>query len=308
MDRFEAWLEENDIGKVERNVSLKKHTTYRVGGICKYMIFPSDTKKLIKLLKILKEYEIKYKVLGNGSNTLFSDEPFEGVIIKLSNFDNLEVRRTTVKVGSGYNLMKLATLMVKKGLSGLEFATGIPGTVGGAVYMNAGAYKSDMGYIVKNIKVLTKEFQVITLTNRELDFHYRSSFLQRNKDYICLEATLSLKNGDKEEMQEIVKDRRTRRLESQPLEYPSAGSVFRNKEGYPASGKLIEDLGLKGYRINGAEVSMKHANFIINKENATAQDIRDLIEYVQEKVKEEYKIELKVEQEFVNWKKDETKE
>lgn len=304
MKQLEQWLKENNVGKVFRNVQLKKYTTYRVGGICRYMIFPNNTKELIRLLKVLKEYQIKYKILGNGSNTLFSDDVYEGVIIKLDAFNQLEIKDTTIRVGSGYNLMKLALLVSKKGLSGLEFATGIPGTIGGAVYMNAGAYKSDMGYVVKKIKVLTDEFQVITLRNSELDFHYRSSFLQKNKNYICLEATIKLKKGKKEEILELIKERKLRRMESQPLEYPSAGSVFRNKEGYPASGKLIEDLGLKGYHINGAEVSQKHANFIINKENATAKDIKDLIEYVKEKVKDTYQIELKVEQEFVNFETD----
>ena len=196
--------------------------------------------------------------------------------------------------------MKLASLAARKSLAGLEFASGIPGTVGGAVYMNAGAYKSDMGYIVKRVKVLTPDYRVITMTNRELDFHYRSSFFQKNKDYICLEATLGLTKGKKEELYKVNQERKQRRLESQPLEYPSAGSVFRNPEGLFA-GKLIEDLGLKGLTKGGAQISNKHANFIINIGNAKASDIKELIEFTKDAVLDKYNIELKCEQEFVNW-------
>ena len=166
--------------------------------------------------------------------------------------------------------------------------------------MNAGAYKSDMGYIVQSVRVLTPDCKIITFENREMDFHYRSSFLQKHPEYICLDAVIKLKKGDKELLDEVIKERRARRIESQPLEYPSAGSVFRNPEGNFA-GKLIEDLGLKGYRIGGAMVSEKHANFIINYDNATSDDIKNLIDYVHDRVMDEYNIDLKIEQEFVNW-------
>ena len=166
--------------------------------------------------------------------------------------------------------------------------------------MNAGAYKSDMGYITTNVTVLTDDLKIITLTNSEMDFHYRSSYLQKHKDYICLEAVLKLTKGDKKEIEAITKERRERRIESQPLEYPSAGSVFRNPEGMYA-GKLIEDLGLKGLTKGGAEVSLKHANFVINKDGATAKDIHDLIVFVHDAVLDRYSVDLKIEQEFVNW-------
>lgn len=294
------FIEENDIGKYLENVSMSKHTTYRVGGIAKVMVYPKDEKKLISLLRELKSKNILYKILGNGSNTLFSDKIFDGVIIKLDCFDDIKFFRNTIKAGSGVNLIKLSNMAVRKSLSGLEFATGIPGTVGGAVYMNAGAYKSDMGYIVKSIRVITPKLEIITMTNKELDFHYRTSFLQKNPGYICLEATLQLKKGDKNEMLELVRDRKERRLQSQPLEYPSAGSVFRNPENLFA-GKLIEDLGYKGLIRGGAKVSDKHANFIINYNNATSTDIKELIDFVKDEVLDKYGIELKVEQEFVNW-------
>ena len=294
------FIEDNDIGRYLENVSMSKHTTYRVGGIAKVMVYPKDEKKLIALLRELKSKNILYKILGNGSNTLFSDKTFDGVIIKLDCFDNISFFRNTIKAGSGVNLIKLSNMAVRKSLSGLEFATGIPGTVGGAVYMNAGAYKSDMGYVVKSIRVITPNLEIITMTNKELDFHYRTSFLQKNPGYICLDATFQLKKGDKNEMLELVRDRKERRLQSQPLEYPSAGSVFRNLENLFA-GKLIEDLGYKGLIRGGAKVSEKHANFIINYNNATSTDVKELIDFIKEEVLDKYGVELKVEQEFVNW-------
>lgn len=289
-----------DIGKIVENVPLSLHTTYKVGGVAKCFVYPQDTKKLIKLLKYIRKNNIKYKILGNGSNTLFSDREYDGIIIKLDRFDDIEIEGTTVTVGAGYNLIKLASLAAKKSLAGLEFASGIPGTLGGAVYMNAGAYKSDMGYIVKKVKVLTPDFKVINMTNRELNFHYRSSFFQKHSGYICLQVTLKLAKGKKEEILKVNRERKQRRLESQPLEYPSAGSVFRNPEGLFA-GKLIEDLGFKGLMKGGAQISSKHANFIINKNKATASDIKELIEFTKDAVEDKYNVKLKVEQEFVNW-------
>ena len=194
--------------------------------------------------------------------------------------------------------MRLANKVCKMGLTGLEFATGIPGSVGGAVYMNAGAYKSDLGYVISEVKVLTPDYKIKTLYNKDLDFHYRSSFLQANKDYICLEATIILRKGNKQEIIDTIEERKQRRLISQPLEYPSAGSVFRNPEGEFA-GHLIEEVGYKGKKVGDAEVSMKHANFIINTGHAKGEDIKQLIKEVQDKVKEKYNIELKIEQEFV---------
>lgn len=300
MDSIVVFIKDNNIGKYFENVSLSKYTTYKVGGVAKVIVYPKNEKKLIMLLKEIKRKNINYKILGNGSNVLFSSKTFDGVIIKLDYLDNISFFNHTVKVGAGVNLMRLSNLVMKKSLSGLEFASGIPGTIGGAVFMNAGAYKSDMGYIVKSIRVLTPSFEIITMTNKELDFHYRTSFLQKHKDYICLGATIQLKPGNKNEMLEIVRDRRERRLASQPLEFPSAGSVFRNPENMYA-GKLIEDLGYKGLIKGGAKISEKHANFIVNYNNATSEDIKGLIDFIKEEVKEKYNIDLKIEQEFVNW-------
>lgn len=294
------FIEKNFIGRYKENVDIATLTTYRTGGIAKIVVHPLNEKKLLLLLKTLKKEKIKFKVLGNGSNTLFSDDFYDGVIIKLDSLNEIKFTRNKIFVEAGASLIRVANMAVKKSLSGLEFATGIPGTIGGAIYMNAGAYKRDMGYIVESIKVITPKFEIITMTNRELNFHYRTSFLQQNKGYICISAILKLQKGDKKEMQEIVKDRMQRRMESQPLEYPSAGSVFRNPEGLFA-GKLIEDLGYKGLQKGGAKISEKHANFIINYNHATSKDIKDLIDFIKEEVKEKYNIDLKVEQEFVNW-------
>ena len=285
------------IGKVLSNVDLKKYTTYKLQEEAKGLVYPKDTESLIKLLKFLNDNDIKYKIIGNGSNLIFT-KYYDGILIKLDEFNNLKIEDNLVTVGAGYSLIKLSYKVANLGLSGLEFASGIPGTVGGAIYMNAGAYKSDMGYIVKDILVLTPDYHVITMNNKELDFHYRTSFLMKNSGFICLEVTLKLYKKEKNEILEIMEDRKQRRLETQPLEYPSAGSVFRNPENDYA-GRLIEAIGYKGKSVNGAKVSEKHANFIINTGKATGKDIKKLIFEIKEKVKKEYGIDLKIEQEIV---------
>ena len=294
-------IKRKNIGKVEENVSLKKYTTYCSGGNARAIVFPKSVDALVMLLNILKKSPIKYKILGNGSNLLFSDSLYDGILIKLSEFDNIKfIGKNKVRVGAGYPLIKLSLQTAKKGLTGLEFASGIPGSVGGAVYMNAGAYKSDMGYVVESVKVLTPDLNIINLVNKEMNFHYRSSFLQSHPGYICLEVTIELKVGKREAIEELIRERRKRRIESQPLEYPSAGSVFRNPPDNFA-GKLIEDVGLKGLKKGGAMISSKHANFIVNYKNAKSSDIKYLIDLAHDKVLEKYGINMKIEQEFVNW-------
>lgn len=301
MEQVIKQLEEMNIGKIECEVSLDKYTTYHVGGIASVMVHPKNIECLKKVLQVVKQNDIPFKVIGFGSNLLFSSKRYDGIIIRLDEFNELEyLTPCKVRVGAGYSLVKLSMQVAKKGLTGLEFASGIPGTVGGAVFMNAGAYKSDMGYIVQDVTVLTPSLRVIKLENKEMDFHYRTSFLKTHPDYICLEVVIRLDKGNKASIEEVIRDRRQRRMESQPLNYPSAGSVFRNPEGMSAW-KLIDDAGLKGFSVGGAKVSEKHANFIINYDHATGEDIKSLIEYVQKKVKEECQVDLKVEQEFVNW-------
>lgn len=291
-------IEKLNIGDIIENADLREYTTYKAGGKALAIVVPDDLNGLITLIKFLREKKVKYKILGNGSNLVFSDKGYNGVLIKLDNFNKLEFNDNYVTVGAGYSLTKLSLRTARRGYTGLEFASGIPGTVGGAIFMNAGAYKMDMGYITTTVKVLDPNLEVQILTNQDLEFHYRSSFLQKVKNYICIEATLLLRKGDTEAIMEVINDRKKRRIESQPLEYPSAGSVFRNPEGDYA-GRLIEEIGYKGYSIGDAMVSLKHANFIINKGNASGDDIKKLIKEIKTKVKEKYNIDLKVEQEFV---------
>lgn len=294
-------IKEENICKIDEGVSLSKLTTYRVGGKAPCIAYPKDINELVNLLKLLKSNGVKYKLLGNGSNLLFSDNDYQGVLIKLSEFNNIEfISKNKLRVGAGYSLIKLSLLTAKKGLTGLEFASGIPGSVGGAVFMNAGAYKSDMGYVVESVKVLTPNYEVINLENKEMNFHYRSSYLQKNRDYICLEVIIKLQVGKRDAIEEVIKERRERRIASQPLEYPSAGSVFRNPEGNFA-GKLIEDCSLKGMKRGGAMISDKHANFVVNYKDATSSDIKYLIDLAHDTVLEKYGIDMKIEQEFVNW-------
>lgn len=293
-------IKQQKLGRILEDVKLANYTSYRVGGCAKLFVYPNNIEKLIILIKLLQEYKVKYKVIGNGSNVIFSDQDYNGVIIKLDQFNSLKRDDNMITVGAGYNLKKLAYKMSKLGLSGLEFATGIPGSVGGAVYMNAGAYKTEMGTIISKVKVLTPNLEIKELTNKELDFSYRSSFFQKNPGYICLEATMVLEPGLKTKIMALVCERKQKRLLTQPLEYPNAGSVFRNPSNDYA-GRLIEDCNLKGYQIGGALVSPKHANFIINIDNATALDVKTLIYEVKAKVKTETGVDLLIEQEFVNW-------
>lgn len=280
-----------------KNVSLKKHNTYKIDAICNYLIYPKNETELIDLLKFLKENNIKYLLLGGGSNVILSKPYFE-VVIKLDRFNQIEIKDNKVVTGAGVSLVALSNRCMKEGLNGLSFAGGIPGCVGASAAMNAGAYKEDIAGIIKKVKVITPECDVKILYNRDLNYSYRNSFLKENKDYICVEVELELTYESSSKIKEVMDNRRQRRLESQPIDMPSAGSVFRNPEGLSA-GKLIEDAGLKGYTIGGAQISNKHANFIINIGNATYEDIIKLIEYTKEKVKEIYNIELVLEQEII---------
>ena len=282
------------------NESLKDHTTYKVGGTCKYFITPKDLEELINLIKYLRKNNMKYMILGNGSNSIFSSKEYDGVIINLSNLNSMKIEGDKIDVEAGYQLIKLSMDALNNGLSGLEFAAGIPGNIGGAIFMNAGAYKSDMSNLVETVTFLDENLELKTLPKEELDFSYRKSLFQKN-NYIIISTVLKLTPGDKDEIKALMDKRKQRRIDSQPLEYPSAGSVFRNPSEDIFAGKLIEDLGLKGYTIGGAQISEKHANFIINIGNATGEDIKALIDLVKSKVKEEYNIDLHVEQRFINF-------
>lgn len=289
----------NFIEKLEieykENISLENYNTYRLKVICDYMVFPKNYEQLIEILKFLKKNNIKYMILGNGSNIILECERFKGVIIKLKYFNKLEIKDSTIIAEAGCSLLNLSLEAINNSLSGLEFANAIPGDVGASVVMNAGAYNEDMSMVVKEVLVIDDKLQLKKMTNEELDFSYRDSFLKENSDYVVVSATFQLKPGNKEEMLDIIKRRIKIRKEMQPLEYPSAGSVFRNPDGTFA-GKLIEEANLKKMSVGGAEISEKHANFIINKGNATGKDILKLIDRVKKEVKNKYNIELTLEQ------------
>ena len=287
-------------GKVKENVDLKSYNTYKVSTISKYLIDVKSEELLVSLIKYLKENNINYFILGNGSNVVFPNEPFDGVIIKLNGLNAIDIDDDEVYVGAGVMLPKLVNETVNNCLCGLEWAAGIPGTLGGAVVGNAGAYLSEIFSFIEEIRVLENN-EIKTLKKDDVKYSYRYSSFKENKDVIILGAKLKLNKGSKDESEVLMKERLERRIKSQPLEYPSAGSVFRNPEGNYA-GKLIEDCGLKGKRIGGAMVSEKHANFIINYDNATPKDVRDLIKLVHDTVLKETNIDLVIEQELIDWR------
>ncbi len=288
------------IGKVLIHEKVCNYTTYKVGGKARAICFPNGENELIALLKILKERKIKYFVLGNGSNVLFSDNMYDGIIIKLDNFNKINIQDNIIEVGAGYPLVRLSRDAMRNSLCGLEFASGIPGTVGGAVFMNAGAYGEDMSKIVESVRVINDDLEIITLTNKEMKYSYRTSVLQEHLNYVCISCVLKLEKGNKEEIENIMNERLKTRRETQPLNFPSAGSVFRNPPGMYA-GKIIEEMGLKGYTVGKAMVSPKHANFIINTGNAKASDIKKIIDTIKAKALNKYGLKLRVEQRLINW-------
>ena len=287
-----------NFGKTFIDESLKKYTSYKLNENAKMVIIPTNLEKLLDLLKYIKENNLKYKILGGGSNVIFKHD-YDGIIIKLDNFNNINIMENIVEVGAGYNTIKLSMETAKKGLSGLEFASGIPGMIGGAIYNNAGAYNSDISYILEDVTVITPSLKIKKLMNKELKFNYRTSFFKESKDYIILSSTLKFKRKKFSEILDLIASRKQRRLISQPLEYPSAGSVFRNPY-LDYAGRLIEEVGYKWKNINDAEVSNKHANFIINKGNATGKDIIKLINEIKKVINQKFNIDLILEQEIVN--------
>ena len=285
--------------KISENASLKNLNTYKLESHAKYLIRVETLEGLINLLKYLKENHIHYFILGAGSNIII-DEYFDGAVIKLDGLRKIGVKDNIMTSEAGAMMGALSCASMDHNLTGLEWAINIPGTVGGSIIGNAGAYKSEMfDYLVK-IKVLNENLEIKELAKEEIKHTYRHTDL-KGKNWIVLEATFKLEKGNKEESMKLVKDRQERRNKTQPLDMPSAGSVFRNPEGDHA-GRLIEECGLKGKKIGGAEVSMKHANFIVNAGNATSNDIKNLIELVHTQVKEKFNIDLVLEQEIIDWK------
>ena len=277
-----------------RDEPMKNYTTFRIGGKADLLVKPKTYQQIAEIITLCKKYEVPYYVLGNGSNLLVSDEGYRGVIIHVYNqLADIKVEGNRIIAGAGAILSKVATVAMENSLTGLEFAHGIPGTLGGAVVMNAGAYNGEMKNVLISCEVMDEEGKVITLSKDELQLGYRTSIIQ-NKNYIVLRATMQLEKGEKENIKAYMKELMLRRKEKQPLDKPSAGSTFKRPEGYFA-GKLIMDSGLKGYQIGGAKVSEKHCGFIINTGNATCQDVVDLIRHIQKEVKRQFNVELKTE-------------
>lgn len=284
--------------KVRINEPMNRHTTFRIGGPADYFLLPSTAEEVKKILEICKEKELPYFILGNGSNLLVSDEGYRGVIIQLyRNYGGITVEGTNIRVAAGALLSQIASAAKNESLAGFEFAGGIPGTLGGAVVMNAGAYGGEMKDVLKEVTVMTENGEIMTIPAEKLEMGYRTSLVKK-AGYLVLEAVISLKKGDMEEIKGIMKDLTEKRVSKQPLEYPSAGSTFKRPEGYFA-GKLIMDAGLRGYQVGGAQVSEKHCGFVINRGNATAADVCRLMKDVQEKVQEQFGVTLEPEVKFL---------
>ncbi|HZH59498.1 MAG TPA: UDP-N-acetylmuramate dehydrogenase [Metabacillus sp.] len=292
-------LTEAKIGKVLEDEPLAKHTTIKIGGPADIFIEPNSTDSLCKAIEIIKKHGVKWTVIGRGSNLLVADKGIEGVVIKLGvGMDNFELDGETLTVGGGYSVIRLATIISKKGLSGLEFASGIPGSIGGAVYMNAGAHGSDMSKILVKARILFDDGTIEWLSNEELGFSYRTSVLQEERPGICIEAVLKLTKGDKADIVAVMQKNKDYRRDTQPWNYPCAGSIFRNPLPNYA-GQLVEAAGLKGYQIGGAKISEMHGNFIVNAGGATAQDVLDLIAFVKKTILEKYEVQMETEVEII---------
>lgn len=291
-----------DYATVEMHASLKKYNTYRVEGSAKYLISPNSITDLSSVIKILRESNEKFYILGNGSNVVINDKEYDGAVIRLDKINGIEInpKMHMAYAEAGAMLPKLANESINQGLTGLEFAVSIPGTIGGAIYGNAGAYNACILDYVESVTVLDENYDVRVIEHEDISYSYRHSMFKEQKNLIILGAKFFLKEGDKANSLEIIEDRRQRRIATQPLEFPSAGSVFRNPDG-DFAGRLIESCNLKGYKIGGAEVSEKHANFIINSNNASGEDIYKLINYVHDHVLEKTNVDLIVEQEFIDW-------
>jgi len=282
------------------DLPLSEHSTFRIGGGAALALLPRSCEEMISVIKLAKNSGEKYSVIGNGSNILFSDAGYDGIIILTEKMTRFSVKENRISAGCGLSFTRLAVIAKDSYLTGLEFAYGIPGTVGGAVYMNAGAYGGETRDVLDSAIVFNSaDGSVKEYKNSDCGFDYRASVFSKNDDLTVLSADFVLKSGNQSEIVDKMSDLMSRRKEKQPLEYPNAGSTFKRPEGYFA-GKLIEDSGLKGYRIGGAEVSPKHAGFIVNVGGATADDVLRLIEHIKETVLRNYGVTLECEIKYVD--------
>lgn len=294
MDFYKKLTDTIEKERVYIDEPMKKHITFRVGGNADYFVTPNTVEEVKNVIALCKQEEMPYYILGNGSNLLVSDQGYRGVIIQIyKEMSKIEVAGDLIKAQAGALLSKIGSLALEQGLTGFEFASGIPGTLGGAVVMNAGAYGGEIKDIIEEATVLTPEGELLKLKKDELELGYRTSIIAK-RDYIVLEAVIRLEVGDKEAIKQRMDELRFQRTSKQPLEYPSAGSTFKRPEGYFA-GKLIQDAGLRGFQVGGAQVSEKHCGFVINKDNATAADVMELMRQVSAIVKEKFGVELEPE-------------
>ncbi len=293
-DKLKEMLEAAAPGRVLLQEEMKPHVTFRVGGPADYFVTPGSCEEVAAVLNVCEAEAVPYYILGNGSNLLVGDKGFRGVVIQLQKeMNQISVEGDMIRAQAGALLSQIAAEALRQELAGFEFAAGIPGTLGGACIMNAGAYGGEIKDVLKEVTVLDKAGNVLVLDGTALDMGYRHSELA-DKEYIVLEAVIALKKGNREEIQAIMDDLKSRRIEKQPLEYPSAGSTFKRPVGYFA-GKLIQDAGLRGFSVGGAQVSEKHCGFVINKGDATAADIVELMKQVSAKVQEQFGVELEPE-------------
>ncbi|MBR2973461.1 MAG: UDP-N-acetylmuramate dehydrogenase [Clostridia bacterium] len=277
---------------VKLNEPMHKHTTFKIGGPADIFVTPETKEALLELIGFCKTENIPVTVVGNGSNMLVSDDGIDGVVICTEKINYVNLEKDVITSGAGAFLAVVANTAARESLSGLEFAAGIPGTVGGGTFMNAGAYGGELKDVIETVTALDSDGNVKVFKSAECGFGYRTSIF--GGGYVILEVTFRLKKGNKEEILDTMKDLSQRRRDKQPLEYPSAGSTFKRPEGYFA-GKLIEDANLKGYTIGGAQVSEKHSGFVINKGGATAQDVLELVEHIKKQVKEQSGVDLQEE-------------
>lgn len=279
-----------DINDIKIDEKLSEYVNFKVGGPADILLIPNSKEQVIKSIKICKENNIPFYLIGNGSNILVRDGGFRGVVLSLKNVKNIYVDGEKIEAECGVMLKEVSDKAIENSLTGFEFACGIPGTIGGAVFMNAGAYDGEISKVIESAEVIDENCNIIRLSREELDFGYRSSLVMK-KGYTVLSAVFKLEKGQVKTIKELIEDLTNKRESKQPLEYPSAGSTFKRPTGYFA-GKLIQDAGLKGYSIGGAAVSEKHSGFVINKENATAKDITDLIKHIQDEVKKQFGVDL----------------
>lgn len=273
---------------------MKKHTTFRIGGPADYYVTPHSKDEIVQVIAACRERQTPYYILGNGSNLLVSDSGYRGVILQIfKNFNDIRVEGTCLTAKAGALLSKIAKKALENSLTGFEFAAGIPGTLGGAAVMNAGAYGGEMKDVLEEVTVLSREGDILTLRREELEMGYRSSVIAR-KGYIVLEAKMRLKHGSREEIAARMEELKEKRASKQPLEYPSAGSTFKRPEGYFA-GKLIMEAGLRGFSVGDAQVSEKHCGFVINRGEATAEQVRELMREVIRRVEEHSGVRLEPE-------------